>query len=59
MFVPKLFRNMEDDYAHLKSPVQFWVDLIHAGISRAVARHGPQTVLPLNYAGPHGELAGG
>ena len=35
------------------------LDLIHAGISRAVARHGPQTVLPLNYAGPHGELAGG
>ena len=35
------------------------LDLIHAGISDAVARHGPQTVLPLNYAGPHGELAGG
>ena len=35
------------------------LDLIHAGISAAVARHGPQTVLPLNYAGPHGELAGG
>ena len=35
------------------------LDLIHAGISRVVARHGPQTVLPLNYAGPHGELAGG
>ena len=35
------------------------LDLIHDGISAAVARHGPQTVLPLNYAGPHGELAGG
>ena len=35
------------------------LDLIHAGISRAIARHGPQTLLPLNYAGPHGELAGG
>ena len=35
------------------------LDLIHAGICAAVARHGPQTVLPLNYAGPHGELAGG
>ena len=23
MLVLKLFRNMEDDYAHLKSPVQF------------------------------------
>ena len=35
------------------------LDLIHAGISAAIERHGPQTVLPLNYAGPHGELAGG
>ncbi|MCY4439930.1 MAG: molybdopterin-dependent oxidoreductase, partial [Deltaproteobacteria bacterium] len=35
------------------------LDLIHAGISEAVAQHGPQSVLPLNYAGPHGELAGG
>ena len=35
------------------------LNLIHAGISGAIARHGPQTVLPLNYAGPHGELAGG
>ena len=35
------------------------LDLIHAGIHGAIARHGPQTVLPLNYAGPHGELAGG
>ena len=35
------------------------LDLVHAGISGAIARHGPQTVLPLNYAGPHGELAGG
>ncbi len=35
------------------------LDRIHAGISGAIARHGPETVLPLNYAGPHGELAGG
>ena len=35
------------------------LDLVHAGISSAIARHGPETVLPLNYAGPHGELAGG
>jgi len=35
------------------------LDLIHAGISRAIARHGPQTVLPFSYAGPHGEIAGG
>lgn len=35
------------------------LDLIHAGVSDAIARHGPQSVLPLNYAGPHGELAAG
>ncbi|MEZ5727474.1 MAG: molybdopterin-dependent oxidoreductase, partial [Burkholderiaceae bacterium] len=34
------------------------LDLIHEGVSRQVDRHGPQTVLPLNYAGPHGQLAG-
>ncbi len=35
------------------------LDAIHAGFSRAIAKHGPQSVLPFNYAGPHGELAGG
>jgi anaerobic selenocysteine-containing dehydrogenase len=35
------------------------LDLIYAGFSRAIERHGPQSVMPLNYAGPHGELAGG
>ncbi|MCE8555783.1 molybdopterin-dependent oxidoreductase [Ruegeria pomeroyi] len=35
------------------------LDLIHEGFSRAIATDGPQSVLPLNYAGPHGELAGG
>ncbi len=35
------------------------IDLVHEGFSRAIERHGPQSVLPLNYAGPHGELAGG
>jgi anaerobic selenocysteine-containing dehydrogenase len=35
------------------------LDLVHAGLSRAVERHGPQSVAPFNYAGPHGELAGG
>ncbi|AAV96418.1 molybdopterin oxidoreductase family protein [Ruegeria pomeroyi] len=35
------------------------LDLIHEGFTRAIAAHGPQSVLPLNYAGPHGELAGG
>lgn len=35
------------------------LDMIHAGFSRAIATHGPQSVLPFNYAGPHGELGGG
>ncbi len=35
------------------------LDLIHAGFTRAIDQYGPQSVLPLNYAGPHGELAGG
>lgn len=35
------------------------LDLVHDGISRVIAEHGPQSVLPFNYAGPHGELAGG
>ncbi len=35
------------------------LDLVHAGLSNAISRHGPQSVLPLNYAGPHGELAAG
>ena len=35
------------------------LDRIYDGFSRAIAAHGPQAVLPLNYAGPHGELAGG
>ncbi len=32
--------------------------IIHARTSEVVARHGPQAVLPFNYAGPHGMLAG-
>ncbi len=35
------------------------LDRVHAGFSRAIDRYGPQSVLPFNYAGPHGELAGG
>jgi anaerobic selenocysteine-containing dehydrogenase len=35
------------------------IDLVHAGFTRAIEAHGPQSVLPFNYAGPHGELAGG
>ncbi len=33
------------------------LDLIHAGFTRAIDAHGPQSVMPFNYAGPHGELA--
>lgn len=35
------------------------LDLIFEGFSRAIDAHGPQSVMPFNYAGPHGELAGG
>jgi anaerobic selenocysteine-containing dehydrogenase len=35
------------------------LDLVHAGLTGAIAAHGPQSVLPFNYAGPHGELAVG
>ena len=35
------------------------LDLVHAGFSRAIKAHGPESVLPFNYAGPHGELAAG
>ena len=34
------------------------LDLIHAGISGAIKHYGPQSVLPLNYAGPHGFVQG-
>ncbi|MDE0308425.1 MAG: molybdopterin-dependent oxidoreductase [Acidiferrobacterales bacterium] len=30
---------------------------VHRGFSRAIDEFGPQSVMPLNYAGPHGELA--
>lgn len=33
------------------------LDLIHTRVHEAVARHGAQSVMPLNYAGPHGILA--
>jgi anaerobic selenocysteine-containing dehydrogenase len=34
------------------------LDRIHAEVSAIVRAHGPEAVLPLNYAGPHGMLAG-
>jgi anaerobic selenocysteine-containing dehydrogenase len=33
-------------------------DLIHSGVSKVIDIYGPQAVMPLNYAGPHGMLAG-
>lgn len=35
------------------------IDLVHEGFTHAIENHGPQSVMPFNYAGPHGELAGG
>ena len=35
------------------------LDQIHARFTSVMAAHGPQAILPLNYAGPHGMLAGG
>jgi anaerobic selenocysteine-containing dehydrogenase len=34
------------------------LDAIHARVSAVVDRWGPQAVMPLNYAGPHGMLSG-
>ena len=34
------------------------LDTIHARVSEVIDRWGPQAVTPLNYAGPHGFLAG-
>jgi len=34
------------------------LDRVHEGLTRAIAAHGPQSVVPLNYAGPHGMLSG-
>jgi anaerobic selenocysteine-containing dehydrogenase len=33
------------------------LDTIHQRVSEVIARHGPQAVMPLNYAGPHGMLS--
>lgn len=34
------------------------LDRVHDGLQRVIDCHGPQAVAPLNYAGPHGMLAG-
>jgi len=35
------------------------LDIVHERFAALIAAHGPQAILPLNYAGPHGMLAGG
>ena len=35
------------------------LDIIHERFTAVIAAHGPQAILPFNYAGPHGLLAGG
>ena len=35
------------------------LDQVHARLTEIIEKHGPQAILPLNYAGPHGQLAGG
>lgn len=35
------------------------LDIIHEAFDTAIKAHGPESILPFNYAGPHGELAGG
>ena len=35
------------------------LDTIYTRVSAIIAEHGPQAVMPLNYGGPHGLLAGG
>jgi anaerobic selenocysteine-containing dehydrogenase len=35
------------------------LDLVHERFQAVIREHGPQAIVPLNYAGPHGMLAGG
>ncbi len=35
------------------------LDAIHQGLIQAIKNYGPESVLPLNYAGPHGQISGG
>ncbi|WP_261841692.1 molybdopterin-containing oxidoreductase family protein [Aliamphritea ceti] len=32
---------------------------VHQGLDNAIKTYGPESVMPLNYGGPHGKLAGG
>jgi len=35
------------------------LDRVYKGFTKAIDQYGPQSVVPFNYAGPHGFLAGG
>ena len=35
------------------------LDLVYRGFQSAIEKDGPQSIVPFNYAGPHGMLAGG
>ena len=35
------------------------LDVVHARFTAVMAAHGPQAIMPLNYGGPHGFVAGG
>ena len=35
------------------------LDLCYEGMQKGIKEHGSESVMPLNYAGPHGQLSGG
>ncbi|GAA0399807.1 molybdopterin oxidoreductase family protein [Cocleimonas flava] len=35
------------------------LDLCYEGMQKGILEYGPESVMPLNYAGPHGQLSGG
>jgi len=35
------------------------IDAVYDGFQAAIDRYGPESVMPFNYAGPHGQLSGG
>jgi anaerobic selenocysteine-containing dehydrogenase len=35
------------------------LDRVYEGFQQAIRKHGPESIVPFNYAGPHGMLAGG
>lgn len=35
------------------------LDIVYEGFTAAIEKYGPQSVLPFNYSGPHGQISGG